>query len=256
MEMHRPNRREKLLVIVLIGLMVLPAIWYTTRSDKPESAANNQTTASEAEQTKSEEKPAETQSEAPKATFDKSKYSTTEAASPWVVVNKQHSLNPLQYAPSDLVSAGGSQQMRQEATTALAKLFAGAKAEGLTLQALSGYRSYARQQTVYQNYVNTYGQAEADTFSANPGYSEHQTGWAIDIGGGGCGIEDCFANTPHGKWVAANGHKYGFIVRYPAGKQAVTGYKYEPWHIRYVGVELATEMHSQNVQTLEEFFNL
>lgn len=211
---------------------------------------------SDNEEPLTEETPPTPKAEPAPAAFYKTKYSLTDPTSPWVVVNKQRPLSPLSYAPSDLASAGGGQQLRQEAATALAAMFAAAKAKRLTLQALSGYRSYSRQQTVYQNYVDTYGQASADTFSAKPGYSEHQSGWAIDIGGGGCGIEDCFANTAEGKWVAVDGYKYGFIVRYPASKQDVTGYKYEPWHIRYIGVELATEMHTQDSATLEEFFSL
>lgn len=171
-----------------------------------------------------------------------------------VLVNKQHPLDPIDYTPVDLTSAGGGQQLRAEAASALAKMFDAAKSESLTLQALSGYRSYSRQKTLYNNYVAEHGQAEADTFSAKPGYSEHQTGWAIDIGGGGCGIEQCFADTAEGKWVAANAHKYGFIIRYPKDKQSITGYIYEPWHIRYVGVELATEIFNDKI-TLEEFFD-
>lgn len=200
--------------------------------------------------------PAATEPDPAPPAFDKTRHSLADASSIWVVANKQRPLEPPRYAPADLVSVGGGQQMRAEPAAALAAMFAAAQAEGLALQPLSGYRSYARQQTVYNNYVSTYGQDEADTFSAKPGHSEHQTGLAIDIGGGGCGIEECFGNTPHGKWVAANAYKYGFIIRYPAGKQDATGYKYEPWHIRYVGIELATEMHNQNILTLEEFFGL
>jgi D-alanyl-D-alanine carboxypeptidase len=102
------------------------------------------------------------------------------------------------------------------------------------------------------------GQAEADRTSARPGYSEHQTGLAFDVevSGGKCHLEKCLGETPDGKWVAANAYKYGFIVRYPEGKENVTGYDYEPWHLRYVGTDLASEMHTKSVQTLEEFFNI
>ena len=85
---------------------------------------------------------------------------------------------------------------------------------------------------------------------------EHQTGWAVDVGGGGCHIDNCFGATAEGKWVAAHVHEYGFIIRYTAEKQAITGYRAEPWHIRYIGTELSTELHKQNITTLEEFFNL
>jgi len=188
--------------------------------------------------------------------FDKNRYSHDDVTSIWVVVNKQRPLNPKTYAPNDLTAVGGGQQMRKEAAGALANLIAGARAEGLVISPLSGYRSYNTQVSVYNNEVATNGQAVADTQSARPGTSEHQTGLAIDVGGGGCGIEDCFGNTAQGKWVAANAYKYGFIIRYVPGKQDITGYRPEPWHIRYVGTELATEMRNQGIQTLEEFFGL
>lgn len=174
----------------------------------------------------------------------------------WVVVNKSRPLQPLSFAPTDLVDAGNGQQMRQEAAAALQEMLQAATADGMNLQPLSGYRSYQTQQTVYQREVETYGQAVADTQSARPGHSEHQTGLSMDLGGSGCGIEDCFGDTAEGKWVAAHAHTFGFIIRYPEGKDAITGYRYEPWHIRYVGKELAAEMHRTSIQTLEEFFDL
>lgn len=187
--------------------------------------------------------------------FDKTRYSIDTPDSIWVVVNKNRPLNPLKYAPADLVAVG-SQKMRKAAASAFLKMAADAKTAGLTITPLSGYRSYETQVSVYNNEVKNYGQAVADTESAKPGTSEHQTGLALDVGGGGCGIENCFGNTAEGKWVAANAYKYGFIIRYPAGKQAITGYRYEPWHIRYIGIELAAEMHNKNILTLEEFFDV
>lgn len=190
-----------------------------------------------------------------KASFDKTTYSTDDPNSIWVVSNKKRPLSPINYAPTDLVSVG-SQRLRTEAATNLQQLLTAAKNEGLTINPLSGYRSYTTQQSVYANEVRTYGQTTADTQSARPGTSEHQTGLAIDLGGGGCGIEDCFGDTTEGKWLADNAYKFGFIIRYPEGKQSITGYRYEPWHVRYVGVALATEMTTQGILTLEEFFNL
>lgn len=200
-----------------------------------------------------QEKKSETVTE---SEFDNKKYSNDDATSIWVVVNKLRELNPLSYAPSDLVSVGGGQQLRREAASGLTDLVAAAKSENLVISPLSGYRSYNTQVSVYNNEVKTYGKTVADTQSARPGTSEHQTGLAIDVGGDGCGIEDCFGTTAPGKWVAANAYRYGFIIRYPEGKQSVTGYRYEPWHIRYVGIDLATEMHKKGVLTLEEFFGL
>jgi D-alanyl-D-alanine carboxypeptidase len=188
--------------------------------------------------------------------FDKSAYSQTDPNSIWVIVNKKHPLQPINYAPTDLTSVGNNQVMRVEAAQALSNMFAGAKAAGTALQADSAYRSYPTQVSVYNAEVKAYGQARADSESARPGYSEHQTGLAVDIGGDGCHIADCFATTTSGKWAAANAYKYGFILRYPADKVTVTGYRYEPWHFRYVGVSLATEMHNQGIETLEEFFGV
>jgi len=194
--------------------------------------------------------------------FDKQQFSLTDPTSPWLVVNKQHPLNPLAYAPSDLrtpdMSTETDQRVNDRTATALEVMAAAAKKKRLTLTLASGYRSYSQQTSIYNNMVRAYGQAEADRQSARPGHSEHQTGWAADLGAGSgkCRIEACFANTPEGKWLAANAYKYGFIIRYAEGKESVTGYEYEPWHVRYVGTDLAIEMYRTGIKTLEEFFDL
>lgn len=192
----------------------------------------------------------------PLKVFDKTQFSTTDPASPWVVVNKLHPLNPTEYAPADLTNVGGGQVMRAEAASALTTMLADAKNAGFTVTAASGYRSYATQVTVYNNEVKTFGQETADSESARPGYSEHQTGWAIDLASGGCSITDCFGDTVGGKWVTENAYKYGFLLRYTPADTAVTGYRAETWHFRYIGVDLATEMRTQNIATLEEFFGI
>jgi len=135
-------------------------------------------------------------------------------------------------------------------------MFAAAAAEGFRLSVESAYRSYGYQVNTFRNQVARFGQVRAEIQVARPGYSEHQTGLAADIGGGGCHIESCFATTAEGRWVAANSYRFGYVIRYPDGKQDVTGYKYEPWHVRYVGVALATEMHRTGVASMEEFFGL
>jgi D-alanyl-D-alanine carboxypeptidase len=196
------------------------------------------------------------------ATFNKQKYSLDDPASPWVVINKQRPLSPKTYAPSDLttpdVDASGVEQLNATTARALEKLVAGAQIDGIRLSLASGYRSYDTQVSVYGSEVRALGQAGADRESARPGYSEHQSGWAADMSTttGKCRLQTCFADTPEGKWLAANAYRFGFIVRYIPGKEQVTGYQYEPWHIRYVGTELSTEMHNSGVQTLEEFFDL
>ena len=175
--------------------------------------------------------------------FDTGQLSIDDPASSWVVVDKARPLAPLDFAPADLVAIGG-RQLRAEAAQAMQDMFAAAAAEGLRLSVQSAYRSYDYQVNTFRNQV------------ARPGYSEHQTGLAADIGGGGCDIESCFASTAEGRWVAANGYRFGYVIRYPEGLQEVTGYKYEPWHVRYVGVALATEMQRTGVPTLEQFFGL
>ncbi|MEG0423022.1 MAG: M15 family metallopeptidase [Erysipelotrichaceae bacterium] len=134
------------------------------------------------------------------------------------------------------------------ASAALATLRNDASGAGYYMAVPSDYRSYETQSRIYNNYVAQYGQASADTFSARPGTSEHQTGLAFDVGA----IDDNFGNTPAGIWLAQNCQKYGFILRYLSGKESITGYKYEPWHIRYVGVDVATAIMSQGI-TLEEY---
>ncbi len=187
--------------------------------------------------------------------FNKSQYSLDGPDSLWVVVNKKRALNPLAYAPSDLVDIGNGQTMRRDAASAFAVLLADAKSSGYNLLAESGYRSFQAQANVYKREVQSFGQAKADTESAKAGYSEHQTGWAVDIGSPGC-YEDCFGATKSATWLKANAYKYGFLLRYPLDKADVTGYRNEPWHFRFIGKDLSTEMHNQNIETLEEFFEL
>jgi len=197
--------------------------------------------------------------------FDKNKYSTDTPASPWWVVNKTRPL-PTGYVPADLVipevkrRLSGTSQMQysNQAVPDLKEMFAAASADSITLVFGSGYRSEALQSQFYNSYVAADGQEAADKLSARPGTSEHQTGLAFDATSVSqtCHLETCFEDRPEGKWLAANGYKYGFIIRYPEGKESVTGYSYEPWHMRWVGKDLSAEMQRTNVQTLEEFFGL
>lgn len=188
--------------------------------------------------------------------FDKEAKSIDDPASLWVIVSKVSPLEPLNYAPTDLVDVGNGHQLRREAAEAYQKMVTDARKVGHEIVPLSGYRAYETQQVVYANEVQMYGQETADSQSARPGYSEHQTGLGIDVGGGGCGIEDCFGETAEYQWLRKNAHKYGFIQRYTNGSQDITGYRTEPWHWRFVGKDLAVEMNRQNIQTLEEFFDV
>ena len=133
------------------------------------------------------------------------------------------------------------------------KMQAAAKVDGLNIYISSGFRSYSYQKTLYNNYVNRDGVTVADTYSARAGHSEHQSGLAFDVNT----INDSFANTEEGKWLNDNCYKYGFILRYPNGKSDETGYQYEPWHFRYVGVELAEKLYNNgNWITVEDYFGI
>ena len=147
--------------------------------------------------------------------------------------------------------------MRAPAAKQMEQRFAAAKTEGVTLNAVSGFRSGERQKVLYNNYVARDGKAAADQYSARPGNSEHQTGLAFDISAPsvGNGLTAALGDTKEGKWIANNAAKYGFIVRYDRGFQSRTGYTYEPWHIRYVGVDVATQIKN-NGQTLEEYMKV
>ena len=192
-------------------------------------------------------------------------FSVTDPASPWLVVNKHRPLVPADYVPADLVApavamtASGEAALLNSTTAAAAgAMFAAAARDGVAMVLASGYRSYGTQVATYNNYVAARGQADADTASARPGYSEHQTGWAFDIadGGGACGFQPCFADQPAAVWAKANGHRFGFVVRYPWMFHPITGYYYEPWHLRYIGVQAATDMTARGIFTLEEYFGV
>ena len=192
-------------------------------------------------------------------------FSLTDPASPWLIVNKYRPLVPADYVPADLVRPAVAMTIAGEAallngTTAAAAeaMFAAAARDGVAMVLASGYRSYATQTATYNGYVAARGQADADTASARPGYSEHQTGWAFDIadGGGVCSFQPCFADQPAAAWARTNGHRFGFVVRYPWMFHHITGYFYEPWHLRYIGVEAATDMANRGISTVEEYFGV
>lgn len=192
----------------------------------------------------------------PTPTFDKALYSIDDPMSLWVVVNKHRPL-PDGFIPSDLVDANVpavfSSTLREPVARAVEAMFAAYTAEtGDALRIQSAFRSYETQIEVYEN------NNRDDTQSARPGFSEHQTGLTLDISpvSGECALDECFADTQAGQWLAANAWRFGFMLRYPQGLTLIEGYAFEPWHYRYVGLELAAELHNTGVQTLEEFFGL
>ncbi len=175
-----------------------------------------------------------------------------------VVVNKQRPLNPKTYVPKPLSTVNGV-SLYKDAAIALKQMAAGMKAAGAgTLWLNSGYRSYNTQVAVHDKDVKALGLIAGEKLAARPGYSEHQTGLAADVSGvgQGCQIQVCFAKTKAGKWLAANAWQYGWILRYENGQTATTGYQYEPWHFRFVGVEVATDYKAKGAHTLEAYWGL
>lgn len=205
--------------------------------------------------------PAEVEYEVPNNDYEAVEV-VAEPAAIEVLVNKKFAL-PKDYVPEDLVEPDvpfifeeklEKRKLRKEAAEALEKLFAAAEEDGILLAGVSGYRSYDTQKGLYNWYVNRDGREAADRYSARPGHSEHSTGLAMDVSGidGKCAATDCFGETEEAAWLAENVYDYGFIIRYPEGKEHITGYKYEPWHLRYVGVEIAREIRELGL-TLEEY---
>ncbi len=182
----------------------------------------------------------------------------------WVVVNKARPLNPVAFAPASLSDmplemTTRSRQARTDVAAAIGELAAAAAAEGAgRIGANNGYRSYDLQVSTHASHVRSSGQAGADAASARAGHSEHQTGLALDVVACSpqCGEIDAFGATAQGAWVAENAWRYGFIVRYEQVGSGITGYKPEPWHLRYLGTELAAAYHHGGYHTLEQFFGL
>ncbi|UII54463.1 M15 family metallopeptidase [Cytobacillus spongiae] len=182
------------------------------------------------------------------------------------LVNKTYGL-PSTYVPADLVRPNvpfsfGTEELeksklRQEAAQALEAMFAEAKKSGVNLFAVSGYRSSDRQSALFQAEVSKVGEEKAVQAVAFPGNSEHQTGLAIDISSHLVNLllVEKLGETKDGKWLADNAYRFGYILRYPKGKESITGYQYEPWHFRFVGEEAAKVMYEKNL-TMEEYFNM
>lgn len=198
----------------------------------------------------------------PEPTIDPAVFTDTNSL--LLVANKSHKL-PDGYEPSDLVdvnTVGGhgtiAPYMRQEAAEAVGRMTAAASEDGVYLQFSSAYRSESYQSQLYNGYVSQYGVERADRISSRPGYSDHQTGLALDfVENGAADFNAAFENTASGKWLYEHAHEYGFIMRYPKDKEAITGYNYEPWHFRYIGVEYATKIYEVDpFYSFEEYFGV
>lgn len=176
-----------------------------------------------------------------------------------VIVNKRRPLDPLEHAPDDLVPvAGAAVTLRAEAAEAFEEMRADAQRDGNPIAVHSATRTFAEQRTTFEGWVAHMGRERAERSSARAGFSEHQTGLAVDVVAVGdtCGVISCFGGTKASEWLAANAHRYGFVVRFDGAHEEWTGYKAEPWHLRYVGVEVATAVHEAGGPSLEEFFGL
>lgn len=182
-----------------------------------------------------------------------------------ILANKSHRL-PEGYEPADLtvpnVKRTTEWQLREPAARAIEEMFIEASKDGVTLVLGSAFRSDKYQKQLWESYMQKYSAERADKISARPGYSEHQTGLAADIvqgmnSGLGEDFSSTFENTPEGKWMFENAHRFGWILRYPKTKEDITGYSYEPWHYRYVGKDIAEEMFQKGLDcTFEEHFHV
>lgn len=256
-------RHKKLRVVgafviaVFVLVIVLGTFWYLNkpRTDPVSSRSSTQSATSEQPKAITVNLPNATPVTAIKEDYDSD-------ASLWRIVSKDYPYNDSHYVPSGLELATVSSRtdksneersLRADIMPAVEKLFTAMTAQGYDMMIGSGYRSYDLQNMYYTNYVKASGEAAANQFSAKPGQSEHQSGLAFDISyqSRQCYLDTCFGDTEAGKWIQAHSYEYGFIVRYPKDKTTVTKYMYEPWHLRYVGTELAKALHDSGL-TLDE----
>jgi len=189
--------------------------------------------------------------------FDRAAHSSTDPSSIWVIVNKSHPITPSDFRPELRIVRG--YQVAVPAAAALSQMLEDSDRQGLGFKIASAFRSYGYQAGVHAQLAASQGDRAADLVSARAGYSEHQTGLAVDLvtpTRPSCDFEQCFAGTPGGQWLATNAWRYGFVVRYTEANEPTTGYSPEPWHLRYVGRDLAAELRRTATGSLEEFFGV
>lgn len=240
---RKRDRQHAIAVLVLVGIAIIGLIIFAiTRSndelpDLPSSnnAANEENTDGTSDANSSYESYKSGESDHKIEEIDGVTY-----VDGIMIVNKTYSL-PETYAP----------QLDETALAAFEKMRQSAAADGLNLFISSGYRSYEYQENLYNKYAAERGSSAADEVSARPGHSEHQSGLCMDINS----TEFSFADTEEAKWLDEHCAEYGFIIRFPQGKEEITGYEYEPWHIRYVGEEVAKEI-TQKGMCLEEYLGV
>lgn len=256
---------KKLLITFLVMFIALTCIiGYVLIKDLGKDTNMNESTntptVEPSEEPTVEPTPEVTIDPTPSEQTDDTRFTSTDSY--LIIANKKHKL-PDGYVPSDLVAltvpVTYEMYMKSVAAEALSNMFAAANAAGLNPVATSAYRSEEYQRELYDSYVQRDGQEAADTYSSRPGYSDHQTGLTVDITCASIDykLNQSFENTPEGQWLAQHAHEYGFIMRYPNGKEAITGYTYEPWHFRYIGVEEATALYNTDPNmTMEEYYGI
>lgn len=259
-------------LVTLSSMGILPEILNKPEIDYPNSDSKDINGEETGDESKQNEPPAKSEAEiqAALAFLSDTSYETTYPDSPYIpegaeftmqLVNKVKGVSK-DYVPDNLQltkyrakdRAESNQYMIDYAANAMDSMIEGAQAEGYTILVTTAYRSYNFQSVLYNNYVANHGQAAADTFSARPGTSEHQSGLAADLTSPSVNYQltSKYGDTEEGKWLALHSHEYGFILRYTKAGEAITGYVYEPWHFRYVGTEVATEIWERGI-TLEEY---
>ncbi len=253
-KMNKYEKRQTALLICIAAVIIALIVWIIyfilsdaddieNNSSPADSSAYSQTEAASAENTSGDtasEPEQDTEPTTDEARFAIENKNGMTYIDGILIANKSYSL-PSDYDPGE----------SSEALDAFYEMQADASDEGLNIYISSSYRSYEDQERIYQNYCDTDGQEAADTYSSRPGFSDHQTGLAFDLNS----IDDSFGYTPESDWVSANCHKYGFIIRYPKGKEEITGYQYEPWHIRYIGVDKAAAVYESGL-CLEEYLGI
>lgn len=231
---HSEDKLIKLIILFIVGSGCL---FTTYRLIFPKTTNNQQIVSEEVNQ----EQPVTNPIPTPTKDMDPNQIQPT-YINGILLVNKDYGLPPTFGNGDDPTALAKLQQLQRDA-----------QAQGINISnSYSGYRSYQYQTQLYNNYVNQHGEEEANTFSAKPGFSEHQTGLTFDLKDfNGQLLEDPITS----QWIKDNCAKYGFILRYPEGKEDITGYIYEPWHLRYVGEEVANQIMNNNT-TLEQYLGV
>ena len=263
--MEKTNLTKTIIVVtIIIGVIAVLTFLYVQSpffGDKTEE--KEPPTSIELNENGDTQKPAPDELEKPIEETTQTEAKKAEDTGLLILVNKSNYLDE-NYKPADLAPieyfakdrSAEARFMRTEAAEHFNKMMLAGRESGFEIVMTTAYRSYGFQSILYNNYVANYGQAEADKYSAKPGYSEHQTGLAVDVTAPSVGyaLTEAFDQTSEWKWLDENAADYGFILRYPKGKSGTTGYMYEPWHFRYVGIEAAKNITEREI-TLEEYID-